>query len=77
MLYRLLSFLDKGISVRDEAQTESFTGGIGVVVIALPCLERWVLKCARKGEGDWPWEWTFVGNGLEILGSLLDALATG
>ena len=66
----------QGFCISDEPVGESLTGFFGVIVVALPGVEGWVLEGASEAKSDWPGERAVFDNGGEIVSSLLGGLAT-
>ena len=50
-------------------------GFFGVLIVALPGIESWILKSAGKTEGDWPGERSVFDDGGEIISGLFGGLA--
>lgn len=62
--------------ISDEPAKKCFAGFIVIGVVSLPGVEGWVLKGASKTKGNWPGEGTVFGDFGQVVGGLLDGLAT-
>ena len=51
------------VSISNEALFESFAGLVGIVIVAGPGVEGWVLEGASVAESDWPGVGAILGDG--------------